>query len=80
MTPYLSISNYFFGMGGMLLLLTVGIGISFFFHVRKSNLNDPINELIAMAHIGAMLGLILWFVVTPTLCFIRSTYFCYQVM
>lgn len=80
MVPDLSVVRYFFGMGGLLLCFIFFLGVLFVGHVRKSDLNDPIAEAIAMVYIGAMLGLILWFISIPTLCFLRSTYLCYQVM
>lgn len=80
MNEALSLTRYFFGMGGLLLCFVFVLVALFYHHVKNANLNDPIAEAIAMVYIGATLGLILWFISIPTLCFLRSTYLCYQVM
>jgi len=76
----LSVGNYLYGMGGFILLLILVQAVVFWRHVNKNNLNNPIQEMIAMVYIGIMFGLMLWFITIPTLCFLRSTYLCYQVM
>ena len=77
---YLSVVDYFFGMGGLLLIIVGVTGLLFWHHVKECDLREPIVEAIALFYIGLMLGLVLLFISIPTLCFIRSTYLCYQVM
>jgi membrane-anchored protein YejM (alkaline phosphatase superfamily) len=77
---YLSVVRYFFGMGGMLLLLIAALMVCFVMHIRSYNTNDRWYEPIATFYIGAMLGLTVIFISFPTLCFIRSTLVCYRVM
>lgn len=77
---YLSVVDYFFGMGGLLLIIVGIVGLLFWHHVKEQDLRDPVIEAMALFYIGLMLGLVLLFISIPTLCFIRSTYLCYQVM
>jgi hypothetical protein len=77
---YLSVVNYFFGVGGMLLLGVLIMVTGFVLHVREFNMTIPVYEFIALFYIGGALGLTLFFITIPTLCFIRPILMCYRVM
>ena len=76
----LSIVNYFFGLGGSLLIWIGLVVVGFFYHVKTYPYNGPYYEFIAMVLIGTVLGLALIFITIPTLCFMKSTLICYRVM
>ncbi|QBJ02610.1 hypothetical protein MZD04_gp081 [Pseudomonas phage Psa21] len=80
MDAYLSIARYFTGMGGLLLAIIVVLTILLLLHVKESNVSGEYYDFFSTFYIGTMLGLALLFITVPTLCFLRSTLMCYQVM
>lgn len=77
---HLSVVDYFFGAGGMLLIGVVIMVIAFYLHVREYNMTIAVYEFIALFYVGGALGLALLFITLPTLCFIRPILMCYRVM
>lgn len=77
---YLSVVNYFHGAGGMLLIGILVMVVAFVMHVSEHNMNHVAYEFVALIYIGGTLGLTLFFIAIPTLCFIRPILMCYRVM